>query len=562
MNNTVLLFKDKLDFSTILINIFHYLNFKRRRMNFLCKTIGCRLRGICTREWYRDALMLAQEGELTRQTKFQVMRYASLNRKLKDYRGVLDSLRSKPLAIQIGRFGHWSVEKDCLDKGLLEFHTSANAFTMSLMFNKSTPNICTRTVLGPNPADIIRLTMVYSNKYISYTLVLITGIVSVSIIVGWVIPIASIGFVAYIPYITVTHIQPLFLYLFRSDIAKEFATTVFPFVTLIFLTEFVPFIFRFLAFLKGFPTHAEVEQNVQFWFFLFLYIHLFVVLTTSSGISFVVHGLINNPNGIPIILARELPKSGIFFCSFIFLRCMSYFGGNCLRIIDLIKFIFQRVSRTYTPHSTIDQMKNLLRFQWGSIYALFSVLGCIGITYSILCPIILPISSFSFFMVGISFRHLFESQYIADNISNTRGKLYQETFSQLYAGIYFMEFSLLGIFMLSDQYTFGFWTAVIFILSIASHVHIKKYIKCLDLESVMNVDSGKESGDFLNDDVSQLNWFKIPSFKKIQAYGEIWVPTDPVGSIKTDIQYIRDRYDIVINDEMCKFDEYGGIHLL
>ncbi|GMM55511.1 Spo75 protein [Maudiozyma humilis] len=562
LNNKVELFNEKVTVNDFFSNIKIYLRFNQRKFTFILRTSIPRLRIVTGKSWYFNVHSSINGQELIGQSAFQSFCYEKLHQKLSKYSEIVNSLRRRPLITHIGQFGKWTINKQCLDKGLLEFHTPASAYTMSLMFNKLSPNIGVRTVLAPHPADMNRLSVVYSNKYVNFTVILVTGLISISIIIGWVVPVAFLGYVAYIPYITVTHLQPLFLRIFPSKTAKDIVTNIFPFVTLIFLTEIVPYIFRFLASLKGFATRAEVERNVQFWFFLFLYIHLFVVLTASSGISFVVERLMKNPNTIPFILATELPKSGAFFCSFIFLRCTSYFGGNLLRIVDLMRFIFSRIFRSCSPHYTVDQMKNLLVFQWGSIYALFSVLGCIGITYSIICPLILPISAISFFVVSLSFRYLFETQYISENVSDTRGKLYQETISQLYAGIYFMEFSLFGIFMLSDQYKLSIGIGILFVLSIASHIYMRKYINCLDLESVMGHSSQiiKDTDTPIEDD-SQLAFFRIPGFKDRSAYTEVWVPTDKSGSIRQDIRYIKDRYDIDINDEMCVFDNCGGIDL-
>lgn len=255
------------------------------------------------------------------------------------------------------------------------------------------------------------------------------------------------------------------------------AKNLIPIVTLIIIIEIVPYFFRWLSYLRGLKTGAQIEADVQNWYFVFVFIHLFVVVTISSGFSIIIERLLNNPVSIPALLANDLPKCANFFCSFVLIRGMAYAGGNLLRIKELLFELFYYKWKRSTPHAQFKRLKTSLFFQLGSIYPIFSVLGCIGIIYSVVAPIILLLCCISFSMVFFSFSYLFKYQYNKENYSETFGKLYIQALMQLYAGIYFMEFCLLGLFTLFDQYTLSTIMLVVFALTVITHSKISKQIK-------------------------------------------------------------------------------------
>lgn len=189
-------------------------------------------------------------------------------------------------------------------------------------------------ILGVHPEDIIWENITKTNKAMIYLRVAISNFLSVIVIIGWVLPVAFIGLISQIPYLA--KLIPLFSWVNNfPSLLSGLVSSILPIVTLVFLTEIVPFIFRWISLLKCKRTGSEIELDVQKWFFVFLFVHIFLVVTVSSGISVIVEKIVNNPVSIPNLLGNNLPKSSNFFCSFVIIRGLSYFGGNLLQIREL-----------------------------------------------------------------------------------------------------------------------------------------------------------------------------------------------------------------------------------
>lgn len=536
-----------------------YLILKKNYIFFYLRTMWTRLKS----KYHLTSHLSAKEvGNFLSDKKtdhFLTFKYEQLTNTVQKYQNVLQLLREQIVTLQTSIENDIGDQDDCYDKAFLAFDSPSEAYIASLVFNKSELTKNMRTILRPNPNDLIWFNILFSSSvWIEFRKFLAT-ILSVSIIIGWVVPIAFIGIIAHVPDLITSLFQPFTTGLVRSKIFQDIVTYMLPMVTLIFFTEFVPYIFRWLSYMKGCKTGAEIEIDVQNWFFYFLFVHLFVVVTVSSGVSHIIKSLINNPTSIPTILANELPKSSSFFCTFIMMRGMAYFGGNILRVSDLLLQIFYFNFINYTPHIRIERLRNSLYFNWGSIYPLFSVLGCIGIIYSIICPIILPLTCMTFVLTCFSFKYLFEYQYSQENNSETFGKLYPKSLLQLYAGLYFMEFCLLGIFTLSNAYTLSTWMLLILVATIVCHIYISKYLPQFGCYQFDNKPCHLDSTARNNHSI--LKAFRYPKINRDQRYGEIWLPTDPNGIVDNEIIYMEKRYGIVINTTKCIFDSGGNICL-
>ncbi|AQZ13020.1 SPO75 (YLL005C) [Zygosaccharomyces parabailii] len=411
------------------------------------------------------------------------------------------------------------------------------------------------TLVGSNPNDIIWRNISISNTLLKYVRSSMASILSFLIIIGWVVPVAFIGLVSQVPY--VASIIPLLSQITtKSELINNMMAGIVPVVTLVFITEFVPFIFRWFSRLKCCRTGAEVEIDVQKWFFVFLFVHVFLVVTISSGVSLVVERVIYNPVSIPTLLAHDLPKSSNFFCSFVLIRGMAYSGGNLIQLKELLFEVFYYKLTIYNPHKRYKRMKFIPFFQWGSIYPLFSVLGCIGIIYSVIAPLILPLCCIAFALVLFSFRYLFLFQIDQGTISETHGKLYPQALMQLYAGVYCMEFCMIGLFALSNSYKLCCCMVVAFILTVMAHYRISEiYLTKLNYSPYQNNSESTERYDREEQNLFQNYSISFADGKHSTC---LWLPQDDMGISKKEAAALSDA-GVPCDDNKCYLTASGGI---
>lgn len=427
------------------------------------------------------------------------------------------------------------------------------------------------TLIFINPKDLIWENLSVQSNALTFIRVLMGNTVSVLIILGWVIPVAFIGLISQLPYLTV--LIPFLSWLnhlpdYITDVISNFLTV----ILLVCLSESVPYIFRWLSFIKCKKTGAQVELDVQNWMFIFLFIHIFMVVTISSGLTVIVESLLNNPVSIPNILARNLPKCSNFFFSYMIIRGLSYFGNNLLQNYQLLKNIIIYPFSNWTPRRKFERLTFIPSYKWGSIYPTFSVLGSIGLIYSILSPLILVFCCISFLMTFISFKYSLMYQFSSTNVSENYGQFYPKALFQLYSGIYFMEVCLIGLFVLSRDENgeanclpHALFTFVLLILTAAGQIQIQKmFSKLLSKNLPLTLyEPGEDKNENDEEQVEpngdlQNDTFHHPCFQ--DTHDIIWLPKDDFYISEDEIQKLEDA-GIACSDEQCSMNCNGDINI-
>jgi hypothetical protein len=82
----------------------------------------------------------------------------------------------------------------------------------------------------------------------------------------------------------------------------------------------------------------------------------------------------------------------------------------------------------------------------GNAFPIWTNFAAIGLIYSIISPLMLIFISIVFMLFYIAYRHNY--YYVQRNKVDTHGLLFDSALSQLFAGIYIMEITLVGLFFL------------------------------------------------------------------------------------------------------------------
>lgn len=423
----------------------------------------------------------------------------------------------------------------------------AHIFDQMLLSNKDS-EMSDDKALGINPTDIIWCNIQTINRPWALLRVAISNFLNVAIIIGWVVPVAIVGFVSQIPIITkivpiLTNFQDL-----PEFMSKPIASIV-PAVTLIFLTEGVPLFFRWFSVVKCLKTGAQIEMDVQKWFFAFLFVHIFLVVTISSGISVVVETVVNNPINIPHLLGTNLPKCSNFFCSFVLIRGIAYFGGNLLQSKNLFFYLFYYRWSNRTPREKLKYKLNVPCYQWGSLYPIFSVLASITIIYSVIAPFVLPLASFSFIFVMFSFKYSLKYQFDHKNKSETLGKFYPQALMQLYSGIYFLEACLIGLFALANCFKLSLFMFIFMIFTISAHFQVSNLSK----STIKYLPASLASDEVQH----QQEDFKLRDLEP--KTHKMWIPLDDNGFAISDANSWQLRYNIEFTHQNAFVDKIGKV---
>jgi hypothetical protein len=218
-----------------------------------------------------------------------------------------------------------------------------------------------------------------------------------------------------------------------------------PAAVLAILLAIVPLILRLLARVQGNQTGMAAELSVQNYYFSFLFVQVFLVVSIASSV-FQVLGNISDITSVPNTLAENLPKASNYFFSYMLLQALSTSAGALLQVVTLIKwYLFPKILDN-TARSKWKRQTELPSVKWGSFFPVYTNFACIALVYSVVSPLILlfAIITFTLFWVAYRYNTLYVSRFELD----TGGLLFPRAINQTFTGLYVMELCLIGLFLL------------------------------------------------------------------------------------------------------------------
>lgn len=201
-------------------------------------------------------------------------------------------------------------------------------------------------------------------------------VVVCGMVIGWAFPVAFTGLLSQLSYL-----EGKFTFLaWLSKLPEWFVSAIqgiLPPLFLAILMALLPLILRFLTKTQGVQTGMAIELTVQNYYFAFLFVQLFLVVSISSSFSTIFDSF-TNIIGWPQLLAQNIPKSSNYFFSYMILQAMSVSAGALVQIFNLISWfilapIFDNTARMKWARTT-----NLNQMQWGTFFPVYTTLASIG----------------------------------------------------------------------------------------------------------------------------------------------------------------------------------------
>ncbi len=231
-----------------------------------------------------------------------------------------------------------------------------------------------RTVeVNPNYVLWDNLTMKWWERYLRMLAVII---IIVALIIFWGIPVSFTGALSQIRSLAL-QFHWLHWILNLPEWLISFVQGVLPPAFLALLFVLLPIILRFLADITGPSNGGEKELLVQNFYFAFVFVQLFLVVSISTGITSTIHTLLDNPISIPQTLAQNLPKSANYFFSYMILQALSISSGTLLQIGSIIVIALFHFLDT-TPREKVSRVLSRPAITWGTMIPVYTNFGAIG----------------------------------------------------------------------------------------------------------------------------------------------------------------------------------------
>jgi len=331
-----------------------------------------------------------------------------------------------------------------LNSAFIEFTTQQAAQIAYQCLASNLPLHMAPRYIGITPDEVVwsSLRLKWWERLVKITLV--TAFIT-ALVVFWSIPVAVVGTISNINYLTCTLPWLSFINSIPSSILGVI-TGLLPAVMLAVLMALLPIILRLCAKIAGKPSLSTVELHVQNSYFAFQVIQVFLITTLSSAVASSIQDILDNPVSITALLAQNIPKASNFYISYMILQGLSVSAGALLQIIGLIVGKLLSYILDSTPRKKWNRWTKLSGLGWGTVFPVFTNIVVIALTYAPIAPLILGFASIGLSLFYLAFKH--NLLFVYDNNIDTKGQVYPRALYQTLTGVYLAEICMIGLFAL------------------------------------------------------------------------------------------------------------------
>ncbi|KAJ9613433.1 hypothetical protein H2200_003375 [Cladophialophora chaetospira] len=277
-------------------------------------------------------------------------------------------------------------------------------------------------------------------------------VIVIGMIILWAIPIAFTSALSQLETAAKTF-HWLHWVLSIPPVIRSVLQGVLPAALLGLLLFLLPLILRFLVRTQGVPSGMLVELSVQRYYFCFLFVQLFLVVSIAGALTqfFALFSSVDGFTNVPALLGNNIPKASNYFFSYMLLQALSVSAGALLQVGSLIGWFVLAPLLDSTARAKFSRQTQLSNIQWGTFFPVYTNLACIGLIYSVISPLILLFNIVTFSLFWFVYR--FNTLYVTRFTRDTGGLLYPNAINFTFVGIYVMEIALIGMFFLvRDQH--------------------------------------------------------------------------------------------------------------
>lgn len=263
-----------------------------------------------------------------------------------------------------------------MNSAFVQFNHQVAAHMACQAVSHHTPNQMAPRLVEISPDDVIwdNMSIRWWESYIRTTIVIA---LIVGLIIGWAFPVTFTGLLSQVKYLTNTY--HWLEWLGRAPTwVLSIIQGLLPTLLLAGLLAILPLILRFLARSQGDHTGMAVELSVQNYYFAFLFVQVFLIVSISSGITTVLDQISKGPQNVPAILASNLPKSSNYFFSYMLLQALSVSAGALVQVMGLIKWFILAPILDNTARQKWARQTNLPDMRWGTFFPVYTNLAAIG----------------------------------------------------------------------------------------------------------------------------------------------------------------------------------------
>ena len=263
-----------------------------------------------------------------------------------------------------------------MNSAFVQFNHQVAAHMACQSVSHHTPNHMAPRVVEISPDDVIwdNMSIKWWESYLRTGAIII---VIIGLVIGWAFPVTFTGFLSQIDYLAQNY--HWLRWLSKLPVwVRSIIQGILPQALLGLLLLLLPVTLRLLAKTQGNYTGMGVEMSVQQYYFFFLFVQVFLVVSISSGITGAIEKISHSPQNVPTILAQNLPKASNYFFSYLLLQALSTSAGALVQLLNLVKWFILAPLLDSTARQKWRRQTNLPDVNWGTFFPVYTNFACIG----------------------------------------------------------------------------------------------------------------------------------------------------------------------------------------
>lgn len=316
-----------------------------------------------------------------------------------------------------------------------------------------------------------------------------TGLVYAAIfalVFFWAVPVGFIS--ALITLKNIAKVAPwLDAVLSYNNFARGIIEGVLSSLTLWIFFAILPLILERLTRLEGLASQSEVDKSVLGKLFIFVIVNQFLFLSAGAAVFGKFKEILRKPEDIPQYLAQSLPAQATFFICYIVFRGLTGTSLELLRIFYLVIIPIKRKWFCHTPRE--DEAA------WRPPYAMYDRLYkdhlfvlIVGISYSVLAPLITPFLVLYFGFGYIAWMHQILCVYIP--VYSTGGRMWPIVFNRIIAGMIVFHLLMTGVLSLKESFVAAGFMLPLPVITILFFLFIQQHCLKPSMYLSINMASG------------------------------------------------------------------------
>ncbi|KAF9374575.1 hypothetical protein CPB97_012018 [Podila verticillata] len=341
-------------------------------------------------------------------------------------------------------------DKDTVNSAFIQFHTQFAAHS------------AVQTVVHPTPFQMTPMYAEISPLDVNWDCMNITNLerkgrrmislaAATALVLLWSIPVAFVGSIA-----NIASLVKIFSFLAFIEnwppAVLGIIQGILPPLFLGILMALLPIVLTMMSQFEGHVRFSSVTLAVMSKYFFFLLVNVLLISALAGGFLetlSAVKGKDFSPIQVITTLSQKLPKTSTFFCTYALLLGLTGPVKELLQIAPLvINYIFTKVLAK-SPRQIWNVQGRLSSVNYGTLFPPQTLMFCIGILFSTIAPLVLPLVTFYFTMFYFVYRHQF--LYVYSQPVETGGLAFPLAVKQAYTGIFIFEITVFGIFLLNQS---------------------------------------------------------------------------------------------------------------